>query len=798
MRRPTLLRLFFVLALFVPRSAQAWDAELVCAMPDVAPLGSLEALEEDGYSMCAEHVPHAVHAPVFDVYGTVSGRENDEDAPAMAGRALHRARELAAAGMYDDALLNVRVVEATMPRIADHLALLRAKLNLQAADPVRAARAFRAAFDSISFDLVARAHVGYVESLLLAQDPLAPRELDMLLARYPELPEAPRLRFLLAQFRERAKQVGIAMAGYRTLDLTLPGYPVALQARERMAALATLGHQLPAYTQVERVERAERLLRSGPMELAQSTLHDLLAERLPKHLAVRRDALLSSLISKLPKPEPVTEFLPLITEPQAVPVVETPSVTKAAPVHDEIERRLEQACLPSKVGKLRPPQLFALLRTTTAARLGSASDVLLAEMAKRALKIPAETRFEALVIATGSASDAPLIALADTLVDDKSFGVAARYHRARGLERLGDVDNARAELKRVVQDDHSPTRFYAHFAEQRLQSFDGPGKTCLGAGRQIDCNRETIQRVLAKLEAAPPADLDQIARQLAEVEVVHGRGYPWLSRAIDLMRLGEVAAASDELHEAYMAWRSAARRGPMRTGRVAIYRGKSVVRPAPDMATVRARLTLDPIARDQLAKIAAALGDVGTAVEFGGSQYSESNPEPYAAEVARVARKYNLDPDLLFAVMRVESVYQRRIISHAGAIGLMHIMPRTGRLIADKLGMRETCASDLLDPHYNLELSGWYFSSLLERMDGHLPLAIAGYNGGPHNVRRWIREFGDHIPLDAFLERIPFRETKRYVRRVLGYYAEYKSLRGESLDLMSMSLPQDKPSGVAF
>jgi soluble lytic murein transglycosylase len=189
---------------------------------------------------------------------------------------------------------------------------------------------------------------------------------------------------------------------------------------------------------------------------------------------------------------------------------------------------------------------------------------------------------------------------------------------------------------------------------------------------------------------------------------------------------------------------------------------------------------------------------VGTAVEFGGTQYAESHPMPYADEVARVARKYNLDPDLLFAVMRVESVYQRRIISHAGAIGLMQIMPRTGRLIADKLGMRETCASDLLDPRYNLELSGWYFSSLLERMDGHLPLAIASYNGGPHNVRRWIREYGDHIPLDAFLERIPFRETKRYVRRVLGYYAEYKALRGQSVDLMAMSLPRDKPTGVSF
>ena len=203
--------------------------------------------------------------------------------------------------------------------------------------------------------------------------------------------------------------------------------------------------------------------------------------------------------------------------------------------------------------------------------------------------------------------------------------------------------------------------------------------------------------------------------------------------------------------------------------------------------------------RNQLAKVASSMGDWGTAVDFGGPGWVEAHPEPYANTVARVARKYGLDPDLLFAVMRVESVYQRRIISHAGAIGLMQIMPRTGRLIADKLGQYDATTTDLLDPNTNLEFSAWYLSSLLERMDGRLPLAIASYNGGPHNVRRWIREYGAHVPLDAFLERIPFAETKRYVRRVLGYYARYKARHGQKVDLMAMNLPsEDRPGEVSF
>lgn len=212
----------------------------------------------------------------------------------------------------------------------------------------------------------------------------------------------------------------------------------------------------------------------------------------------------------------------------------------------------------------------------------------------------------------------------------------------------------------------------------------------------------------------------------------------------------------------------------------------------------RARLDLDMTARESLAKAASALGDYGTAAFYGGPRWAESHPHPYPREVAAAARKHHVDPDLLFAVMRVESVYQRRIISYAGAVGLMQIMPRTGRLIADRLGQQDRTTTDLLDPQTNVEYAAWYLHSLLDRMEGHLPLAIASYNGGPHNVRKWIRSTGAQMPLDAFLERIPFSQTKRYVRRVLGYYVEYKALRGEKIDLMAMGLPRERPSDITF
>ena len=159
---------------------------------------------------------------------------------------------------------------------------------------------------------------------------------------------------------------------------------------------------------------------------------------------------------------------------------------------------------------------------------------------------------------------------------------------------------------------------------------------------------------------------------------------------------------------------------------------------------------------------------------------------------------YGVDPNLLLAVMRVESVYQKHIVSYAGAVGLMQIMPRTGQLIAHALGRTDFTPADLLDPHVNLEFAAWYLSSLIRRFDGHLPLAIAAYNGGPHNVRRWIQESPEDMPLDALLERIPFSQTHRYVRKVLVHYEAYRRQHELPTPQLSVVLPAPRVDPLAF
>ncbi len=291
---------------------------------------------------------------------------------------------------------------------------------------------------------------------------------------------------------------------------------------------------------------------------------------------------------------------------------------------------------------------------------------------------------------------------------------------------------------------------------------------------------------------------EEIVQLLAPLAEERGEAFPWLRRALDLVRLGEMRAATDELHETYAAWRDARGSGSLRAGLVAVMRGNAPPHHRVSMPTWRERRGLPASATATLARVCAALGDHGLAIRFGGFDVAGPRPRAYADIVEAAAHRYDIEPELLFAVMRVESVYNPRIISYAGAIGLMQIMPRTGRLIAHRLGRDDFTVDQLLKPEVNIEFAAWYLSSLIERFDGRLPLAIASYNGGPHNVRRWMRDCADTMPLDAFLERIPFDQTHRYVRRVLTHYAAYRAQRGRPLVRLDVHLPEVEPDPLAF
>ena len=123
--------------------------------------------------------------------------------------------------------------------------------------------------------------------------------------------------------------------------------------------------------------------------------------------------------------------------------------------------------------------------------------------------------------------------------------------------------------------------------------------------------------------------------------------------------------------------------------------------------------------------------------------------------------------------MTVESSYNPWAISRAGARGLMQVMPHTGALVAQGLGWADFGIAKLYEPELTIEMSAWYFHQLLKKFNGQLPLAIAGYNAGPHRVAWWLGR-KDPMPLDEFIEEIPFDEAREYTKKVLRYLALYR------------------------
>jgi soluble lytic murein transglycosylase len=135
---------------------------------------------------------------------------------------------------------------------------------------------------------------------------------------------------------------------------------------------------------------------------------------------------------------------------------------------------------------------------------------------------------------------------------------------------------------------------------------------------------------------------------------------------------------------------------------------------------------------------------------------------------------------LVHAIARQESQFAQNAISHAGARGLMQLMPATAREEAGKAGMQYMQASLIDDAGYNMRLGSNHIERLLVRYNGSVPLAVAAYNAGPGNVNKWLRENGDPrtgaISWIDWIEKIGFFETKNYVQRVLENAVVYESL----------------------
>ena len=150
-------------------------------------------------------------------------------------------------------------------------------------------------------------------------------------------------------------------------------------------------------------------------------------------------------------------------------------------------------------------------------------------------------------------------------------------------------------------------------------------------------------------------------------------------------------------------------------------------------------------------------------------------PQLFWAEVQEACRLPRLDPWLVLGVIRQESAFNPRATSRSDARGLMQLLPATGREVYQRLGL-ESFRDDLLfDPHLNVRLGAQYLGRLAESHRGNLILMLAAYNAGPGRVKRWLQEMNT-ADWDEFIERLPFEETRLYVKSVLRNYGVYQWL----------------------
>jgi soluble lytic murein transglycosylase len=153
-------------------------------------------------------------------------------------------------------------------------------------------------------------------------------------------------------------------------------------------------------------------------------------------------------------------------------------------------------------------------------------------------------------------------------------------------------------------------------------------------------------------------------------------------------------------------------------------------------------------------------------------------PLDHRQEVDQQAKAHGLDSAWIYAILRQESAFMSDARSHAGALGLMQLMPRTAKEVATRNQIEAFKINDLFQPNVNIKLGSTYLKQIFYQMRESPVLATAAYNAGPSRVKNWLPKQAQ--PMDVWIETIPFRETRKYLKRVLAYTLIYAYRMGKT------------------
>ena len=557
--------------------------------------------------------------------------------------------------------------------------------------------------------------------------------LTRLLDAYPESREAPAALYLLGQSAEARGQREEAALAYRELMVLAPTTSWADGASDRLALLTAAGVTVPPLTIDRRLDRAERLLRGGVPKTAADEAQRIAGEARDPSIILRALRVVADGAQRLGRYEAAAAALAL-----AIP---------RAPAERQTALRLEEARLLLRAGR-RDRALQILGRIAAGGSEAEAAEALwlrarALEDAQRPVEAAAAyrvlaTRYPKREVAGGALwrlgwhaylkGDAREAAghwgrLADA-TGNRTYRLAALYWHARATEGVRGRVAATPLYAKVLAE--APRSYYGLLA---------------------------LPRVGDTTDAAPSANVKLPADPVEAIA-----DDPGFARVDLLRRLGLVESALEELEEVVA----------QATGdTVRLYGFSSAY-----VRDERYHLALR-IFRRHFAGLAAS-GDPELPRAFWEMLY----PFGWRSEVTDAAQRAGLDPFLVAAVVREESSYYPRALSRAGARGLMQLMPATARPMAEHRGLAFAGGELLDDPGANLEIGTAFLAGLLREFKDPR-LALAAYNAGPSRMRQWwqARRTSD---LEAFVEQIPFDETRQYVKRVMLSWEEYRRLYGGS------------------
>jgi soluble lytic murein transglycosylase len=308
------------------------------------------------------------------------------------------------------------------------------------------------------------------------------------------------------------------------------------------------------------------------------------------------------------------------------------------------------------------------------------------------------------------------------------------YFRARSLEHLSQMADARSMYEEIVRS--HPMAWYSLLALNRLIELDEDA-----ARELVQSLREESPSTESAIELRPP-ELQQD---------------PFFRRGTTFLRLGLYDLAEGEF-------------GKLRSR----YPNE------PDIEWVLAMLFDRAGAFHISYHMPGGREDLGLSYPAGSNleRWEITYPRPYGNHVPRFAGERELDPNLVYAVMRQESGFRPDVESWANARGLLQLMIGTARDMARLTGRGTVSERQLFEPAINIELGTMFMRTLADSFEGHPALVIGGYNGGGGHIRSWLRDRGS-MPLDLWVEEIPYEQTRNYVKGVTTTYWTYIWLYGD-------------------